>query len=166
MVILHLHHQQPLQIEGIPRSSWALSTLVWGGRTIRVFFGRTWVVERSWLRRISSIEWIHLTSETSARTSTSEVLPRKTSEHDERYTGLGIQFREWAGISHHQRVVFDKFLMALRTLSPAVSSPRRFMWEDWAWWTSLWDQELGMTSESVNFEYEVVITHQVSARPQ
>ena len=38
----------------------------------------------------------------------------------------------------------------VRMLSPATSS-RRLKWKDWARWTTLWGQELGRLSESVNF---------------
>ena len=50
------------------------------------------------------------------------------------------------------------FLMTLDLLrqnNPNFSFPCRFEWKEWVWWTSLWDQQLGVLSESVNLIVKV-----------
>ena len=47
----------------------------------------------------------------------------------------------------------EVFVVTLKSYlqNPGISVPRRFRWNDWAQWTSLWNEDLGMIYESVYF---------------
>lgn len=58
------------------------------------------------------------------------------------------------------------FLMTLDLLrhnNPNFTFPCRFVWKDWVWWTSLWDRQIGMLSESVNSAFKKKRYHYSSA---